>query len=77
MIRGIFTWVMIFAFGFIIYLGPLALVLLVSTNTILISPRDRMYYACSVYMFTYFVHCTVQRQFSIITDSLHPDQMFS
>ena len=28
-IRGIFTWVMIFGFGFIIYLGPLALVLLV------------------------------------------------
>ncbi|XP_050393695.1 phosphatidate cytidylyltransferase, photoreceptor-specific isoform X1 [Patella vulgata] len=28
-IRGIFTWVMIFAFGFVIYMGPLALVLLV------------------------------------------------
>ncbi|XP_046325894.1 phosphatidate cytidylyltransferase, photoreceptor-specific-like [Haliotis rufescens] len=28
-IRGIFTWLMIFAFAFIIYLGPLALVLLI------------------------------------------------
>ncbi|XP_074648566.1 phosphatidate cytidylyltransferase, photoreceptor-specific-like [Tubulanus polymorphus] len=28
-IRGIFSWVMIFGFGFVIYLGPIALVLLV------------------------------------------------
>ena len=30
-VRGIFTWVMIFGFSFVIYLGPLALVLLVSS----------------------------------------------
>ena len=30
MIRGIFTWVMIFGFGWIIYMGPLALMCIVS-----------------------------------------------
>ena len=31
-IRGIFTWVMIFGFGWIIYMGPLALMGIVSTR---------------------------------------------
>lgn len=30
MIRGIFTWVMIFGFALMIYAGPLALMLVVS-----------------------------------------------
>lgn len=34
MIRGIFTWLMIFGFGFVIYMGPLVLVLLVSIDLI-------------------------------------------